>query len=415
MEPDVVSNQPKINRNTFKIGSGDLQEQVANNTKRIRVISTMLKSSRRRGSEGLNPKATNIQQSLEQSNLILADIAIQLQQDFQDRKQAERLKLTKNREEQLELRRTNKEQDIEYKKTEKKITKSSKKIKGPLASIFNAIGKILMLFGGLVLLKTLLTPGTLGKIYNSEQFQNAKAALESTFSFLTENMKGILVVGAAFVGLKLAAVFASIFATIKGVILLLANPILLAGIGVLMAAGMQGLGKSEKEVLKELENMGGYSKENRDQLIAKLKEQKENLSPLERIQGVGREIDARILFLEKGLYGQGLSEENKKQFDWSKLDGVEELGNFENFMLNFETDTTNMNNDLVRKNNNNNITTVELEGETIDLTQKNNNSNVVDVSDLEANQVTLVSSVDTSNRYVNEFPITAGFNESVYA
>ena len=171
-----------------------------------------------------------------------------------------------------------------------------------------------MLFGGLVLLKTLLTPGTLGKIYNSEQFQNAKAALESTFSFLTENMKGILVVGGAFVGLKLAAVFASIFATIKGVILILANPILLAGIGILMAAGMQGLGKSEKEVLKELENMGGYSQENRDQLIAQLKEQKENLNPLQIVQGVGRDIDAKILFLEKGLYGQGLSMENKKQF-----------------------------------------------------------------------------------------------------
>ena len=75
---------------------------------------------------------------------------------------------------------------------------------------------------------------------------------------------------------------------------------------------MQGLGKSEKEVLKELESMGGYSKENRDKLIAKLQEQKENLSPLEILQGVGKEIDARILFLEKGLYGQGLSEENKK-------------------------------------------------------------------------------------------------------
>ena len=177
---------------------------------------------------------------------------------------------------------------------------------------------------------------------------------------------------------------------------------------------MQGLGKSEKEVLKELENMGGYSQENRDQLIAQLKEQKENLNPLQIGMGVGRDIDAKILFLEKGLYGQGLSMENKKQFDWSKLDGVEELGDFENFMLNFETDTTNMNNDLVRQNNNNNITTLELEGETIDLTQKNN-SNVINVSDIEANQVTMVSSVDTSNRYVNEFPITAGFNESVYA
>ena len=70
MEPDTVST-PKINRNTFKIGSGDLQQQVASNTKRIRVISTMLRSSRRGKSvEGLTPQATNIQQSLEQSNLI---------------------------------------------------------------------------------------------------------------------------------------------------------------------------------------------------------------------------------------------------------------------------------------------------------------------------------------------------------
>ena len=58
--------------------------------------------------------------------------------------------------------------------------------------------------------------------------------------------------------------------------------------------------------------MGGFSKENRDKLIAKIQEQKENLSPLEILQGVGKEIDARILFLEKGLYGQGLSEEKKR-------------------------------------------------------------------------------------------------------
>ena len=42
-------------------------------------------------------------------------------------------------------------------------------------------------------------------------------------------------------------------------------------------------------------------------------------------------------------------------------------------------------------------------------------SSAINVSDIEANQVTMVSSVDNSNRYVNEFPITAGFNESVYS
>ena len=120
MEPDTVST-PKINRNTFKIGSGDLQQQVASNTKRIRVISTMLRSSRRgRNVDGLTPQATNIQQNLEQSNLILADIAIQLQQDFDNREQIEKRLLQKNKEDQLELRRRNKEEDIEFKKSEKK-------------------------------------------------------------------------------------------------------------------------------------------------------------------------------------------------------------------------------------------------------------------------------------------------------
>ena len=372
MEPDVVSNQPKINRNTFKIGSGDLQQQVANNTKRIRVISTMLRSNRRRSADGLSPQATNIQQSLEQSNLILADIAIQLEADFQDRENKEKRLLLRNRQEKLELRRRNLEEDIEYKKTEKKITKSSNKIKGPIQGIFKTLGKILLLFGGLVLIGALLKPGAISNIVNSKQFQNAKVALESTFEFLTKNMKGVLVVAGAIVGLKLAATLAAIVKVGAGLLAILANPLVLAGIGILAAAGMQGLGKSEKEVLKELESMGGYSKENRDKLIAKLQEQKKNLSPLEIIQGVGKEIDARILFLEEGLYGQGLSKENKKEFDWSSIEDADTLSGYENFMLNFETDKTNMNNnkDLV-KDNNSKVTKIEIEGETIDLTQNN--------------------------------------------
>ena len=414
MEPDVVSNQPKINRNTFKIGSGDLQQQVANNTKRIRVISTMLRSNRRRSADGLSPQATNIQQSLEQSNLILADIAVQLEADFQDRENRERRLLLRNRQEKLELRRRNIEKDIEYKKTEKKITKSNNKVKGPLSGIFGAIGKILLLFGGLVLLKTLIVPGNLKKIINSETFQNAKKALEATFAFLTKNLKGILVIAGAFLGLKLLATLAAIVKVGAGIIAILANPFLIAGIGILMAAGMQKLGKGEKEVLKELEQMGGYSKENRDLLIAKLKEQKENLSPLEIVQGVGREIDARILFLEKGLYGQGLKMEDKKEFDWSSIEDADTLSGYENFMLNFETDKTNMNNKDLVKGDNNKITKIEIEGETIDLTQSNKKQFNESPSETSATNVALVNPVDNNNRYMSEFPEVAGFNDSIF-
>ena len=415
MEPDVVSNQPKINRNTFKIGSGDLQQQVANNTKRIRVISTMLRSNRRRSADGLSPQATNIQQSLEQSNLILADIAIQLEADFQDRENREKRLLLRSREEKLELRRRNIEEDLEYKKTEKKITKSSNKIKGPLQGIFKTLGKILLLFGGLVLIGALLKPGAVSNVINSEQFQNAKLALESTFEVLTKNMKAILIIGASIVGLKLAATLAAIVKAGAGLLAILANPLLIAGIGILAAAGMQGLGKDEKEVLAELEAMGGYSEENRRLLIQRLKEQKESIGGPDfwDPQGIKGEIDRRIKFLETGDYSQNGVE---KFFDWSKVQGLDQLDDFQNFMLNFETDTTNMNNnkDLVKNNTNNEISMIDLPGETIDM-RSNKKQFIETPSESSATNVAFVNPINSNNKYMNEFPNVAGFNDSVYS
>lgn len=411
MEPDVVSNQPKINRNTFKIGSGDLQQQVANNTKRIRVISTMLRSNRRRNADGLSPQATNIQQSLEQSNLILADIAIQLEADFQQRANTEKRLLLKNRQEKLELRRRNIEEDLEYKKTEKKITKSSNKIKGPLQGIFKTIGKILLLFGGLVLIGALLKPGAISNITNSKQFQNAKVALETTFEVLTKNMKAILVVAGTIVGLKLAASLVAIVKVGAGILAILANPLLLAGIGVLLAAGLQGLGGNEKDVIEQLQEMGGFSKENREALAQKYRDELASMPFLERQIKKG-EYESRIKFLETGDYSSG---GRTAIFDWSKLDGMEELSGFENFMLNFETDTTNMKNDKdLVKNSNNEISMIELPGETIDM--RNNKKQFIETpSDSSATNVAYVNPANQNNKYMNESPIVLGFNDSVYS
>ena len=412
MEPDVVSNQPKINRNTFKIGSGDLQQQVANNTKRIRVISTMLRSNRRRSADGLSPQATNIQQSLEQSNLILADIAIQLEADFQDRENREKRLLLRSREEKLELRRRNIEQDLEYKKTEKKITKSSNKIKGPIQGIFKTLGKILLLFGGLVLIGALLKPGAISNIIESKEFQNAKVALETTFEVLTKNMKAILVVAGAIVGLKLAASLVAIVKVGAGILAILANPLLLAGIGVLLAAGLQGLGGNEKDVIEQLQEMGGFSKENRDALAQKYRDELAAMPFLERQVKKG-EYESRIKFLETGDYSSG---GRKAQFDWSKLDGMEELSKFENFMLNFETDTTNIKDDkdLIKNNNNNEISMIDLPGETIDM--RNNKKQFIETpSDSSATNVAFVNPINPNNKYMNEFPNVAGFNDSVYS
>ena len=79
-------------------------------------------------------------------------------------------------------------------------------------------------------------------------------------------------IGGVILGMKLVSTLATIYAVGKGFIAIMANPIVLAGLGILIAMGMQGLGKGEREVIDELEAMGGYSEENRNELIRRLQE-----------------------------------------------------------------------------------------------------------------------------------------------
>ena len=438
MEPDVVSNQPKINRNTFKIGSGDLQQQVANNTKRIRVISTMLRSNRRRSADGLSPQATNIQQSLEQSNLILADIAIQLESDFQDRENREKRLLLRSREEKLELRRRNIEQDLEYKKTEKKITKSSNKIKGPIQGIFKTLGKILLLFGGLVLIGALLKPGAISNIIESKEFQNAKVALETTFEVLTKNMKAILIVAGAIVGLKLAASLVAIVKVGAGILAILANPLLIAGIGILYAAAKQGLGKDEKDVIKELEQMGGFSKENRDKLIAKKQaeldaETSKNI--LLQRPGLIAALKKDIKFLQTGGMGSpDFDGEYRQKIDFEKIEsgasyeesilkkgrdfhrggynpsGVGRVHAGEFVLQKSAVDKIGLEK-LYAMNSGNPVTFTFDDLPPIDMRTK---KTIDQKNNISATQVIRVSSTNNNNALMNEVPILFGFDNLVY-
>ena len=409
MEPEVT-NQPKINKNTFKIGSGDLQQQVANNTKRIAAVSVLLRSSRRNSAKHLTPTVSNLQQTLAESNLILADIAIQLQQDFDSQELREQRLLQKNREDKLELKRTNKEKDLEYQKTEKKITKTTKKVKGPLDAVFGFLKNILLLFGGLVLVKTLL--GTqagknlINNITSSEKFQQAKATLDVIFDNLKTGLQAVLVIGGVILGMKLVSTLATIYAVGKGFIAIMANPIVIAGLGILVAMGMQGLGKDEREVIDELESMGGYSEENRNLLIQRLQEQKASIGFLDP-WGQKGEIDKRIKFLETGEY-------DGRFLDWDNIDDMTSLSDIDKLMLNIDPNWD-PSFGMVNGNKNNNISMVDLPGETIDLRNNDNQDDNTGISNVAATNVEVANSVDVNNRYVSEFPITAGFDDSVFA
>jgi len=407
VEPEVT-NQPKINKNTFKIGSGDLQQQVANNTKRIAAVSVLLKSNRRGNAKQLTPTVSNLQETLAESNLILADIAIQLQQDFDSQELREQRLLQKSKEDKLELKRTNKEKDIEYKKTEKKITKTTKRVKGPLDAVFGFLKNILLLFGGLVLVKTLL--GTqagknlITKITSSEKFQQAKDTLDVIFDNLKTGLQAVLVIGGVILGMKLVSTLATIYAVGKGFIAIMANPLVIAGLGILVAMGMQGLGSDEREVIDELEAMGGYSEENRNELIRRLKEKRDSIGFLDP-WGEKGEIDNRIKFLETGEY-------DGRFLDWDNIDDLTSLSDVDKLMLNIDPNWD-PSFGMVNNNKNNNVNLVDLPGETIDLRQ-NNEGDGIGKSNVAATNVEVANSVDVNNRYVSEFPTTAGFDDSVY-
>lgn len=397
MEPDTVS-KPKINRNTFKIGSGDLQQQVASNTKRIRVISTMLRSSRRgRSTEGLTPQSTNIQQSLEQSNLILADIAIQLQQDFDSRQQIENRLLQKNREDQLELRRRNKEEDIEYQKSEKKITKSTKKIKGPLDSLFSFIGKILLLFGGLVLIKALIKPGTVDAIVNSEKLNQAKETIAGVFDTLTKNMKGILILGGAFLGLKLISTLSTILAIGSSFLAIMSNPVVIAGLGLLLATyAAYKIGKPifDAKVDAAESSVEQLKEDGLDEGTARIVTEKTGL---------------------KDLNGANILE--GYNFPTStNIDGDIGGNSFNNFLFNREINNQliNKKNKNLKKENNTRIVKIDGGGKEIDLRGGNKKGTLETSNNQSATETPYIAAVDSKNYKIKEFAETAGFYDSVY-
>jgi len=400
VEPDTVST-PKINRNTFKIGSGDLQQQVANNSRKITILSNVIRNSRSDIGKRITPEKNSIQETLSESNLILADIAIKLQEDFQSREQREKFLLQKSRSEKLELRRQNAEEELETQKTEKRIVKSTKKIKTPLDGLFNAIGKILLLFGGLTLIKTLINnkdniSNFFGSEQNQKRFKQVKETLDVVFDTLTKNMKSILVVGGVLLGLKLVSTLASVLAIGSSFLAIMSNPVVIAGLGLLFT--FFALSKIGKKVFDAKVDAAESS-------VEQLKE-----------DGLD-EGTARILTEKTGL--KNVNGDNILEGygfpTTTNIDGDIGGNSFNNFMFNRD-----INKQLINQKNNNlkkenkkdgNVTIVELPGEITDLRKQK----IFETPNgINATQVAYVPSTDSYNKYLSEFPILSGFSDTIY-
>ena len=135
----AMSGRPKINRSTFKIGAGGLEGRVANNEKKITTLKNIFKAQRVEIGEKITPKVNVLEDSLINTNLILADVARQLEKDFSNRIKTEKLLLSKERQDKLDRKREDKEGRIETKKIGKIATSIGSTIVKPFQSIFDKL------------------------------------------------------------------------------------------------------------------------------------------------------------------------------------------------------------------------------------------------------------------------------------
>ena len=135
----AMSGRPKINRSTFKIGSGGLEGRVANNEKKITTLKNIFKAQRIEIGEKITPKVNILEESLIRTNEVLSDVASQLEKDFSKRLQAEKDLLQKEQQNKLGSKREDKEERLESKKVAKFVKSTASTVTAPFKNIFQKI------------------------------------------------------------------------------------------------------------------------------------------------------------------------------------------------------------------------------------------------------------------------------------
>ena len=130
---------PKINRSTFKIGSGGLETRVANNEKKITTLKNIFKAQKVQIGEKLTPKVNVLEESLIRTNAIITDVAAQLEKDFSARLNEQKKLLKQEQKRRLSERRDSKESRIETKKLGGFLGSAANKIVAPFKNIFQKL------------------------------------------------------------------------------------------------------------------------------------------------------------------------------------------------------------------------------------------------------------------------------------
>ena len=296
---------------------GKQENNIVINAEKITRLKNILQNQKSNIGEKLpgsteEKEKAKLNTTLTETNRILVEIQKQLAYDFAMRVAEDKQEVAEDKEATSKKRFKREESALEKsaKSMVSTVKTATKKIVSPIGNIFDKLIAFIGILGKGIALNAAF-----------EFFKNEENRKKITkfFNILKENWqllaKILGVIGGAILLGKIIG-FIGAMTKFGGFILgLAANPLFLAGIGIIMAAAMQGMGPQEKELLKELEDMGGVNEDNRKKLIQNYKNYKKDyknnpskfpLITIKNLTGeVDREVDERIRFLETGEFDYG--------------------------------------------------------------------------------------------------------------
>ena len=250
--------------------------------------------------DALRADVQSLRQEQTETSEIIGDIGNALATDFANRITEEKAQNTKLNKERSKLRQQQAEKSVE-----KSLLKPETKSAGTLGK--NAFGGTKGIFGKIFTFLATIVSG-IGITSTIEWMKDNGKDLKDVFDGIAKHWKWIAAGLGALIAIDVALKIATVVSALAGVVALLSNPLIWVGIGLIIAAAHQGVGNPEKAVLKDLEAMGGYTKENRMLLMAQKQSliNEEMSKPwLMRRPGLIKNLERDINFLDTGEFGYG--------------------------------------------------------------------------------------------------------------
>ena len=414
MEPDTVTT-PKINKTTFKLGSGNLSSQVAKNTEKITLLRRIVTRQDTKISEGITPKIDFMQESMIQTNAILTDVAAQLEKDFSSRLQEQKDLLERERKDSAELKRDLKEERLESKKS----SKFARGLTGTIAKPFQSI------FSKLFELATILGTGFL--INNIAFNEDLQEGIKNIFDWTTKNWKLVAAIGGGLLLLNFLGAAKTLLSLGKIMLgFVFSKPFLLAT-AFIAPAFLKVIPDEIKLALSELEKMGGATEENRRKLKEELTKELYSIKGID-LTGRRAAINKMITFLDTGVIREGKARLDFEEYNEGVpiMDAIKEGKDFHRggynpsgvgrvhageFVLQKSAVDKIGLEKLYALNSGNPVTFTFEDLPPIDMRTK---KTIDQKNNISATQVIRVSSTNNNNALMNEVPILFGFDNLVY-